>query len=149
EQHRIPRASRPGTRARRCILQQFTRSDFKRFLVEQDGRRGFAIFGEQTCRRMEGMSVRGARAPRSPIRGGVMGTLFYAVLIAATLIGQKPTPWRVLFDGTSLESWRGYKTGTVPSGWHIADGALTKETPVADTVPKDEYGDFGLELEWK
>ena len=57
--------------------------------------------------------------------------------------------WRVLFDGTSLDAWRGYKSDVVPAAWHIAGGTLAKDTPVADIVSKDEFGDFELELEWK
>ena len=57
--------------------------------------------------------------------------------------------WRRLFDGKSLDAWRGYKDTPVPSGWTVADGALVKDTPVADIVSKDEFGDFELELEWR
>ena len=60
-----------------------------------------------------------------------------------------PAPWRVLFDGSSLAAWRGYKDTPVPSGWRIADGTLAKDVPVADIVSKDEFGDFELELDWK
>ncbi len=56
---------------------------------------------------------------------------------------------RVLFDGTSLDAWRGYKTAAPPPGWRIADGMLTKDGSVGDLVSKDEFGDFELELEWK
>src|SRR5881396_3611636 len=79
---------------------------------------------------------------------------FYAVLIVigASLFGEAQQPatmWRVLFDGTSLDAWGGYKTDKVPSGWQIADGSLVKDAPVGDIVSKDEFGDFELELEWK
>jgi len=57
--------------------------------------------------------------------------------------------WKVLFDGTSLDAWRGYKSTIVPAAWHIAGGTLAKDTPVADIVSKDEFADFELELEWK
>jgi hypothetical protein len=57
--------------------------------------------------------------------------------------------WRPLFDGTSLDAWRGYKGDTVPAGWKIVDGTLAKDAPVGDIVSKDEFGDFELELEWK
>ena len=57
--------------------------------------------------------------------------------------------WRPLFDGSSLDAWRGYKTDKIPDGWHIAQGTLAKDTPVADIVSKDEFGDFELEIEWK
>ena len=59
------------------------------------------------------------------------------------------SPWKILFDGKSLDAWRGYKNTPVPSRWHIVDGALAKEAPVADIVTKDEFDDFELELEWK
>jgi hypothetical protein len=57
--------------------------------------------------------------------------------------------WRALFDGTSLDAWRGYKSDKVPPGWRIVDRTLAKDAPVADIVSKDEFGDFELELEWK
>ena len=57
--------------------------------------------------------------------------------------------WRTLFDGASLDAWRGYKTASVPAGWNIVDGTLSKEGHVGDLVSKDEFGDFELELEWK
>jgi len=60
----------------------------------------------------------------------------------------KPS-WRVLFDGTSLDAWRGYKGAPVPAGWRIENGTLAKDKPVADIVSKDEFGDFELEIEWK
>jgi hypothetical protein len=59
------------------------------------------------------------------------------------------SPWRPLFDGPSLDAWRGYKTEKIPDGWHIAEGTLAKDKPVADIVSKDEFGDFELDLEWK
>ena len=59
------------------------------------------------------------------------------------------TAWRVLFDGTSLDAWRGYKGAAVPTGWRIERGTLAKDVPVADLVSKEEFGDFELELSWK
>ena len=80
--------------------------------------------------------------------------IFYTLLIFIGLGVSSPaqqtkTTWRPLFDGTSMNAWRGYKTDTVPAGWHIVDGTLAKETPVADLVTKEEFGDFELELDWK
>jgi 3-keto-disaccharide hydrolase len=57
--------------------------------------------------------------------------------------------WRVLFDGTSLNAWRGYKTDTVPAGWKIENGTLAKNDHVGDLITRDEFGDFELELDWK
>jgi hypothetical protein len=63
--------------------------------------------------------------------------------------GDKSPQWRVLFDGKSMDAWRGYKTDAVPAGWKIVDGTLAKDTPVADLVSKEQFGDFELEIEWK
>jgi 3-keto-disaccharide hydrolase len=57
--------------------------------------------------------------------------------------------WKTLFDGKSLDAWRGYKTQTMPAGWRIEAGALVKDDRVPDIITKDQYGDFELELEWK
>jgi hypothetical protein len=58
-------------------------------------------------------------------------------------------PWRALFDGSSLDAWRGYKGTAIPAGWSIVDHTLAKNAPVADIISKDEFGDFELELEWR
>ena len=84
----------------------------------------------------------------------------HAVLIAigATLVGspwvvisstQSATRWRVLFDGTSLNAWTGYKGTAIPAGWKVVEGTLAKDTPVADIVSKDDFGDFELEIDWR
>ncbi len=59
--------------------------------------------------------------------------------------------WIVLFDGTSLEAWRGYRSETIPPCWRIAeDGTLhcTGEGS-GDLITKEQFADFVLELEWK
>ena len=57
--------------------------------------------------------------------------------------------WRPLFDGKSLDQWRGYKTERVPEGWRVANGEIVKDGRVEDIVSKDEFGDFELEMDWK
>ncbi|MDH4065120.1 MAG: DUF1080 domain-containing protein, partial [Acidobacteriota bacterium] len=57
--------------------------------------------------------------------------------------------WRTLFDGTSMNAWRGFKTDTLPPGWRIAAGAFGKDGPVGDLVSRDQFGDFELELDWR
>src|SRR5712691_12361211 len=57
--------------------------------------------------------------------------------------------WRTLFDGTSLNAWRGYKADTVPEGWKIVNRTLSKDGHVGDLISRDEFGDFELELDWK
>ena len=57
--------------------------------------------------------------------------------------------WRLLFDGTSLDAWRGYKQANVPAGWRVVDGTISKDRPVSDIVSKEEFGDFDLQIEWR
>ena len=62
---------------------------------------------------------------------------------------EKAAGWKLLFDGKSLDSWRGYKQPGVPDGWKAVDGMMAKDKPVEDIVSKEEYGDFELQIEWR
>ena len=75
--------------------------------------------------------------------GGLVAWPFHRVRASQT------GGWRVLFDGTSLGAWRGFKSDTVPPGWRVGDGVLSKVGPVADLISRDEFGDFELELDWR
>lgn len=57
--------------------------------------------------------------------------------------------WRSLFDGQTLEGWRGFRSDTVPSGWVVRDGLLARVGPGGDIMTADQFGDFELELEWR
>lgn len=57
--------------------------------------------------------------------------------------------WRVLFDGSSLEHWRGFRMDSVPAGWQIVDGVLTRVAEAGDLVTRDVFGNFELTLEWR
>src|SRR5213079_755306 len=37
---------------------------------------------------------------------------------------------------------------TMPAGWRIVDGVLTKSGPVDDIVTRDQFGNFQLALDW-
>lgn len=62
---------------------------------------------------------------------------------------QRAAGWRPLFDGRTMDGWRGYKTETAPAGWHFVDGMLTKETSTGDLISKDQFGNFELAWDWK
>ena len=73
-----------------------------------------------------------------------------AVTPANTLTAdQRAQGWRLLFDGKTLDKWRGYKSASVPSGWRVLDGTLTKAIGTGDLVSKDQFGDFELAFDWK
>jgi len=63
--------------------------------------------------------------------------------------GEKAGGWRLLFDGTSLAGWRGFKSDKAPEGWKAVDGVLTREGKGGDLLTVEEFGDFELSLEWK
>jgi hypothetical protein len=62
---------------------------------------------------------------------------------------QRAAGWRSLFDGTSTSAWRGYKEQSLPAGWTIVDGILTKTGSAHDLITKDQFGNFELALDWK
>jgi len=57
--------------------------------------------------------------------------------------------WRALFDGKSLDAWRGWGSRGIPPGWHIVGERLAKEGEVDDLVTREQFGNFELELDWK
>jgi hypothetical protein len=60
--------------------------------------------------------------------------------------------WQSLFDGRSLEAWRGYRRDTMPdAGWEITDGTLRTVPKVkgADIITRQTFGDFELAWEWR
>ena len=71
----------------------------------------------------------------------------------------KTDEWTYLFDGTSLDGWRGYNGKTMPPGWVIEDSVLTFKTELGleqdyeggkDIIyAAEEFENFELYLEWK
>ena len=59
--------------------------------------------------------------------------------------------WELLFDGNSLDHWRGFKQQTVPAGWLIRGGAIhfSGHASAGDIITKEQYQDFELRLEWR
>jgi hypothetical protein len=56
--------------------------------------------------------------------------------------------WRLLFDGKTTAGWRGWKMDTLPSGWQVVDGALTRVRRAADIITTEKFKNFELSLEW-
>ncbi len=86
-----------------------------------------------------------------------------AVVVAASLCAAPPAVqapntltaqeraqgWKLLFDGSTTRGWRGYRQATLPAGWQVRDGALTRVAPAGDIVTTDRYGSFELTWDWK
>jgi len=59
----------------------------------------------------------------------------------------------VLFDGTSLDGWRGYGKNHIPSKWNLKDGCLhfngQGEGEGGDIIFARRFKNFEFEVEWK
>jgi hypothetical protein len=54
-----------------------------------------------------------------------------------------------LFDGESLDEWRGYRQETVPAAWTVEDRSIHGTGSGPDLITKRLFGDFELQFEWK
>ena len=84
-----------------------------------------------------------------------MTRIVLAVMMATLTAGQSKAParangeWRPLFDGKTTAGWRGFNQQTLPAGWKVVDGALTRVDKAGDIVTVDEFENFELTVEWK
>jgi hypothetical protein len=62
---------------------------------------------------------------------------------------ERAAGWKLLFDGTTLNGWRGFKQKAAPQGWQVVDGALARTAGGGDLLTDDQYDSFELRLEWK
>jgi len=62
---------------------------------------------------------------------------------------ERAAGWRLLFDGKTTTGWRGWKMDTLPSGWQVVDGALTRVRRAADIITTEKVKNFELSLGWK
>jgi hypothetical protein len=70
----------------------------------------------------------------------------------ALTAAEKAAGWQLLFDGTSLDAWRGYKREALPdTGWDIRDGALRTVAKVkgVELITRKKFNDFELTWEWR
>jgi len=69
---------------------------------------------------------------------------------------EKKAGWRLLFDGKTLDGWRGFHKETVPAGWAVEDGCI-KKVPAqgelgqagGDMITVDQFDNFELSIDWK
>lgn len=62
---------------------------------------------------------------------------------------QSKDEWKPLFDGKTTAGWRGFRQQTMPDGWKVVDGALTRVAKAGDIVTIDEFDNFELTIDWK
>lgn len=62
---------------------------------------------------------------------------------------ERAAGWRLLFDGRTTDGWRGYRQPSMPAGWQVVDGALTRTAEAGDIITTQKFRNFELSLEWK
>jgi len=69
---------------------------------------------------------------------------------AAAPVSDAQLGWRTLFDGKSLDAFRGYRTDGLPDkGWSIDGNCIKTSGGGGDLITRDQFGDFELEFEFK
>jgi hypothetical protein len=79
----------------------------------------------------------------------LLGAATVTLATRAEAQGAQVSGWKSLFDGKSMDAWRGFKNAAVPDGWHVMDGAMAKMGATGDIVTREQFANFELELEWK
>lgn len=62
---------------------------------------------------------------------------------------EKKAGWKLLFDGKTMDAWRGYQMTEMPPEWHVVNGTFAKDKGTGDIVTRDQFGDFELLVDWK
>src|SRR2546423_521082 len=65
---------------------------------------------------------------------------------------EKSEGWRLLFDGKTVNGWRGFKKPAPPTqGWVVEKGELKHiaKGGGGDIISNDEFDDFDLTFEWR
>jgi hypothetical protein len=71
---------------------------------------------------------------------------------------EKEGGWKLLFDGQTMNGWRGYRMDRMPPGWSVVEGCLVRVRGGAggkgagggdDIVTLESFDSFDLQLEYK
>jgi hypothetical protein len=62
---------------------------------------------------------------------------------------ERAAGWTLLFDGRTLDGWRGYNIRSLPGSWAVEDGAITRVGPGGDLITEAQFEDFELAFEWR
>jgi hypothetical protein len=62
---------------------------------------------------------------------------------------EKAAGWKLLFDGKTIDYWRGYKQPGVPADWAVQDGAIVRVGDGPDLISAEEYASFDFRFDWQ
>ncbi|CAN5410867.1 DUF1080 domain-containing protein [soil metagenome] len=57
--------------------------------------------------------------------------------------------WILLFDGETIDGWRGYNRADFPDGWEVEDGTLYCTCTGGDILYDQKFLNFHLKIDWK
>lgn len=77
----------------------------------------------------------------------------FGALVSSAMAQEELTDtgnWVDLFDGKTLQGWRGYQKEGIPESWEVRDGSIfCNGKDSTHLVTEKKYGDFELTGEWK
>jgi hypothetical protein len=62
---------------------------------------------------------------------------------------ERAAGWTLLFDGETLDGWRGYNMHGLPGSWAVEDGTIARVGPGGDLITEAQFEDFELAFEWR
>jgi len=68
--------------------------------------------------------------------------------INALTTAERDAGWQLLFDGRTLDGWRGYMREDMPAGWQAADGLFTRVARAGDVITTRTFRDFELTFDF-
>jgi Domain of Unknown Function (DUF1080) len=83
------------------------------------------------------------------LAGAAIGTLVAWSDPNTLTAQQKKDGWKLLFDGRTLDGWRGWKQQSPPDGWKVVDDAITRVAKAGDLITVDQYASFDFTFEWR
>lgn len=59
--------------------------------------------------------------------------------------------WRLLFDGVSMDAWKGLAKPEIAGGWKVIDGALTitSKAKAGDIITREKFRNFDFSFEFR
>src|SRR5687768_12354754 len=62
---------------------------------------------------------------------------------------EKKAGFKLLFDGKTLDGWRGWKKDKPTEAWKVVDGLLTLAGKGGDILTIEQYENFELKIDWR
>jgi hypothetical protein len=62
---------------------------------------------------------------------------------------EKSQGFKLLFDGKTLDGWRGWKKDKPTDAWKVIDGVLTLTGKGGDILTVEQFENFELKIDWK